>query len=146
MRTTFFQVLLGIVIVGAFVYFLWIFARSIYHMFVDWRTSKSLDEMALAFDEKRREKLEQAAQRLNNDCHHDYEDLLHAFPPNVCVKCGLAKERPAGDCDHVWRRVPGPIPGSRCESCGEIYGAAADAAGSEMQAEKKAQSGLDAES
>ena len=143
MRQKLFQAIIGVVIVGAFLYFFWVFAKSIYHMFVDWRTSKSLDEMALAFDDKRREKLEQAEQRMNNDCDHDYEDLLHAFSPDVCVKCGLAKKRPAGDCDHVWRRVPGPIPGSRCESCGEMYGAAAEVEGAEMKAEKEAKSGMD---
>ncbi len=125
MRQKLFQAIIGVVIVGAFIYFFWVFAKSLYHMFQDWRTSKSLDGLAQAFDEKRREHRESAAQRLNNDCEHDYEDLLHAFPPDVCVKCGLATEKPAGNCDHVWRRVPGAIPGSRCELCGEMYGAAA---------------------
>ena len=144
MRAKLFQAIIGVVIVGAFLYFLWIFAKSIYHLFLDWRTSKSLDEMALAFDEKRREKLEQAEQRLDNDCDHDYDDLLHAFPPDVCVKCGLAKNHHAGDCDHVWRRVPGPIPGSRCESCGESFGAAAEVEGAKIQAEHGSKSGMDA--
>lgn len=125
MREKLFQWIFIVVIVGAVVYFLFVFSKSMLHWWQDWRTTKSLNEMASSFDDKRRADRQKAADRLNNGCDHDYDDLLNAFPADVCVKCGLAKLTPPGECDHVWRRVPGAIPGSACESCGKAHGAAA---------------------
>ena len=125
MRGKLFEWIAIVVIVGAVLYALFVFLKSMYYWWQDSRTTKSLNEMASSFDDKRRADRKAASERLNNGCDHFYEDLLNAFPPDVCVNCGLAKTRPAGDCDHVWRRVSGAIPGSQCESCGEKYGAAA---------------------
>ena len=124
MREKLFQWIFIVVIVGAVLYFLMVFCKSMYHWWQDWRMTKSLNEMAVSFDDKRRVDRQKAADRLNNGCDHVYEDLLNAFPKDVCVHCGLARQRPLGECDHVWRRVPGAIPGSVCESCGKTYGAA----------------------
>ena len=125
MREKLFQYILIAVVLGGIVYCLYLFTLSMYHWFQDWRTTKSLNEMANSFDDKRRADRQRAIERLDNGCDHDYEDLLNAFPEDVCVKCGLAKHPPLGDCDHIWRRVPGAIPGSVCELCGQKYGAAA---------------------
>ena len=125
MRDKLFQWIAIVVVIGAVLYALFVFIKSMYHWWQDARTTRSLNEMATSFDDKRRADRKAAADRLNNGCEHDYEDLLNAFLPDVCVKCGIAKKRPTGDCDHVWRRISGPIPGSQCEACGEKYGAAA---------------------
>jgi len=124
MREKLFQWILIVVTVGAVLYFLMVFCKSMYHWWQDWRTTKSLNEMAVSFDDKRRADRQQAEDRLNNGCDHVYDDLLSAFPQDVCLRCGLAKQKPLGDCDHIWRRVPGAIPGSACESCGTTFGAA----------------------
>ncbi len=126
MREKLFQWIAIVVVVGAVVYALFVFVRSMIHWFQDWRTSRSLNEMASSFDDKRRADRKAALERLDNGCTHDYDDLLNAYPPDVCVKCGLAKQLPVGECDHAWRRVAGAIPGSQCEKCGSKYGAAAE--------------------
>lgn len=125
MREKLFQWILIVVVVGAFLYFFMVFFKSMYHWWQEWRTTKSLNELATSYDDKRRSDRADAAKRLDNGCEHDYDDLLNAFPSDVCVKCGLGKRPPAGECDHIWRRVPGAIPGSACESCGKTFGAAA---------------------
>ena len=80
MRQNVMLAILGIVVIGAVVYFLWLVLKSLYNLFVDWRSRKQLDELAGVYIEKRRQKREEDAQRLDNGCEHDYEDMLRAFP------------------------------------------------------------------
>lgn len=125
MRRQVFIFILIALVVAIVLYFLWMVLRALYTVFDDVRTEKQLNQLATEYKDRRQERRDAAASRLENGCEHDYEDLLGAFPHDVCVKCGLAKEPPPGDCDHVWRRLSGAIPGSRCEKCGVEYGAAA---------------------
>ena len=127
MRRNFFIAVGIVVAIGAVLFFLWQVIATLYSMYTDFRSRQQLDEMAAEHAERRRRLREENRKRLDNGCDHQYEDLIQAFPPGVCVKCGIAKDRPAGACDHVWERVPGPIPGSKCKKCGEVYGPVASA-------------------
>ena len=125
MRQNLFIFIFISLVFGLVGYFMWMVLRAFYSIFDDVRTEKQLDDLATEYQDRRRERREAAAVRLENGCEHDYGDLLGAFAKDVCVKCGLSKEPPPGECDHHWQRVPGPIPGSRCEKCGAMHGAAA---------------------
>lgn len=124
MRQNVFIFILIALVFGIVGYFVWMVLKAFYTVFDDVRTERQLNELATEYSDRRREKREAAALRMDNGCDHEYEDLLGAFPKNVCIKCGLNKELPPGPCDHVWRRMPSAVPGSECEKCGEIFGAA----------------------
>jgi hypothetical protein len=121
MRTKFFLYLaigLLLLIVG---YFLWLVIKSVYTIFADARTYRELDKLAGQLAEKRRQRRQDLELRLQNGCQHEFDDALGALPPNVCRKCGCAKEPPAGECDHIWKVLPGIIPESQCQKCGQRF-------------------------
>jgi hypothetical protein len=64
--------------------------------------------------------------RLDNGCEHDFESPVLGMPPGACSKCGIEKEKPAGQCDHLWKHEEGSISSSYCEKCGETYNAASE--------------------
>lgn len=94
--------------------------RYLYSLYEDWRELKHLDAIAAESAVRREQRRQANIKRLENGCQHAFDTGI-GFPPGVCPKCGLAKERPAGDCDHVWRRVDAPMPASSCEICGKTY-------------------------
>ena len=128
MRQQFFFGLLVLLVCCSAVYFCWLVLKSFFGMYSDWRSDRELDNLETEFDEIRKQRRELESQRLDNGCDHSYEDMLGTFPLNVCVRCGLAKQKPMGPCDHVWRRIDGLIPGSRCEKCGANHGTSATVA------------------
>jgi hypothetical protein len=121
MRAKFFAILVAVLVASAVLYFLWLVIKALVSTIVDLKTSRNLDKLAAEYANRRRAQRQSAAERLQNGCEHYFNDAGGALPPNVCCKCGLAKERPATACDHVWRVVPGIIPQSRCEQCGMTY-------------------------
>lgn len=121
MRGQFFAYL-GLGLVGLVVFYaLYMFFRAVYSVFADAWTNRELDKLAKEYTEKRDERKAADAKRLDPNCKHLYGDALGALPPDVCRRCGKAKQRPKGACDHVWRILPGPIPSSRCEKCDKNY-------------------------
>ncbi len=110
--------------IGAVLYFAWVCSRDLFYHIVDWRQSKQFDGVRVQREARQRESHEENERRLANGCEHEYDTQFGALPMDVCCKCGLAKEKPAGECDHVWRREKGLIPASRCEKCGQQYGGA----------------------
>lgn len=122
MRQQFFFGLLILLICCSTAYFGWLVLKAIFNMFSEWKNDHELDNLEMEFDAIRNQRRETELKRLENDCDHDYQDMLGAFPANVCIHCGLARQKPKEGCDHVWRRINGPIPGSRCEKCGASHG------------------------
>lgn len=114
--------LAGLAVVGTVIYFVWLCLRDGYHFISDWRQGRKIGDVRMQREARQAALREANARRLDNGCEHQFDTLFGAFPPGVCCKCGLAKEKPAGDCDHVWRREKGLIPASRCEKCGKQYG------------------------
>ena len=106
-------------------WFLFALGRSVFEMFQDWRLGKELDELQAQSASRREQKRRENEARLENGCDHDFETDVFGFPPNVCGKCGLEKEKPPGSCDHIWRAGTGAIPNSTCEICGKVYNSAA---------------------
>lgn len=125
MRQNVFIFILIAIVVGIVGYFIWMVLRAFYSVYEDARSEKQLNELATEYQDRRRERREAAVARLDNGCEHDYEDLLGAFPKDVCAKCGIEKNIPPGDCDHQWERLPSAVPSSCCTKCGATHGAAA---------------------
>ncbi len=121
MRSKFFLYLALFLIALIVLYFLWLVAKAIYTILFDIWNDRELARLADQLAARRQERRLASERRLKNGCDHEFDDVLGALPPDVCRKCGLARELPAGPCDHVWRIQPGIIPESRCERCGERY-------------------------
>jgi hypothetical protein len=121
MRAQFFLYLLLFLVGLVVAYFLFMVLRAVYVTIMEVKTGRELDRLADEFSERREEQLRESQQRLDNGCDHDFGDDGGALPPNVCRKCGLARQRPPGDCDHHWNRVAGIIPQSACSKCGERF-------------------------
>lgn len=102
-------------------WFLYAVGRALYTLFDDWRLGRELDEIQAQSASRREQKRRENEQRLDTGCEHDFDAGVFGMPPDVCGKCGLEREKPAGACDHQWRLVPGPIPSSRCEKCGKSF-------------------------
>jgi hypothetical protein len=101
----------------------WLFyslGRYLYTAYDNWKELGRLDAIKAEADSIRARRRQANEGRLANGCAHAFHSGM-GFPPGVCLKCGLAQDKPLGDCDHVWRRVEGPIPASRCEKCGKEY-------------------------
>jgi hypothetical protein len=94
--------------------------RYLYSLYEDRRELKQLDAIAAESAARRQQRRQEDVKRLENGCQHTFDTGL-GFPPGVCPKCGLAKEKPAGDCDHVWRRVEASTPACSCALCGKTY-------------------------
>ena len=122
MKSWFFAMLfivLPMIIVGALLFSV---LRYLWSMIQDRQLYRELDEIQ-AQSQSRREQYEQAnRQRLDNGCQHLFDSGLGGgFPPGVCPKCGLAKDRPRGDCDHVWKRADEATSASYCVNCNKQY-------------------------
>ena len=115
----------------AAIYFVWLVIRTIYVIYTDRLLNEELEQLRSECEAKRKTAEEENAGRLENGCDHLFETALAGLPPDVCEKCGLAKEKPDGNCDHVWKRDPGLIPASRCQNCGMTYGGLTAAQGAE---------------
>ena len=125
MRGKFFLWLFMGLIALAILYFVWMVLRALYLTFEDMWTNRELTRLADEYTEKRRRSSEEARQRLANGCEHDFDDQGGALPPDVCCRCGLAREKPSGDCDHQWQVQPGIVPRSQCTRCGVEFTSAA---------------------
>ncbi len=122
MKESFFIGMAALAVIATCGYFLWLAGRAFYSMYSDWKLDKELIVIRAESDVRRKQKSEDNQRRLDNGCVHVFDQSFGEFPPGVCRKCGLERERPKGECDHVWRRAEGPVPGSFCEKCGKKYG------------------------
>ncbi len=94
------------------------FFKYLYTLYDERRELKELDAIQAESAARRERNRERNAQRLSNGCQHAFDEGI-GFPPGVCPKCGLAKEKPQGECDHVWQRVDAAA--SACARCGKQY-------------------------
>jgi hypothetical protein len=124
MRQNVLVILAVLAVCGAVLYFVWLCLRDLFYHVRDWRHSRQFGDLRAQREARSRAMAEENARRLDNGCDHTFDSVFGALPPDVCAKCGLAKEKPPGDCDHVWRREKGLIPASQCEKCGKPYGGA----------------------
>lgn len=102
-------------------YLVWLFFRSLYSAYSDWKLYKELDELEAIGRARRKARAEQNQKRLDNGCPHVFQDPSGVLPPKTCVKCGIEKQRPKGGCDHRWKPVAEPVPHAVCEACGQQY-------------------------
>lgn len=121
MRGKFFLYLLVGLIGLVVAYFVFMVLRAIYVTFMELKSGRELNQLADEYSHRRQQQLDAAHARLDNACAHEFEDDGGALPPDVCCKCGLARDRPDGECDHTWERLPGIIPQSACTKCGQKY-------------------------
>lgn len=121
MRQLFFYVLAGSLVAAVAAWALYMLGRAITELFGDWKLGRELDQLEAESAARRKQRQEALEMRLASGCEHDFTSGAIGLPPNVCSKCGLEKEKPAGLCDHVWRVKEGPIPYSQCELCDKIY-------------------------
>jgi hypothetical protein len=124
MRQNLLLMLASLAGIGAILYFVWVCLRDGFHFLSDLRQSRQIGDLRAQREARQAAIREENARRLDNGCEHQFDTLFGAFPPDVCCKCGLSKEKPAGDCDHLWRRQQGLIPASHCEKCGKQHGGA----------------------
>ena len=103
-------------------FLLWRVVQALASVGEDWKAGREEEEMRQARKEQADKLAARNAERLDNGCEHHFDDTFGMFPPGVCSRCGLAEKPPQGMCDHVWKRIDGPIPGSRCEKCGKTFG------------------------
>ena len=120
MKQWFLLLLIAMVPVVVLAALFYSFGKYLYSAFDDWRELRQLDEIAADQKAIREQRSKDNQIRLDNGCNHVFDEGA-GFPPGVCPKCGLAKEKPPGECDHLWRRVDGPVPASRCEKCGKQH-------------------------
>ena len=109
MKQLFFFLVLLVLPASILVAMLYSAGRYLYSLYEDKRELKQLDAIAAESTARREQRRQENDKRLENGCQHTF-DAGMGFPPGVCPKCGLAKERPAGECDHIWRRVEAPMP------------------------------------
>ncbi len=115
--------MLGLILfvpVGILIALLYSFGRFLVTLVTDWRLYRELDELEAEGEARREKKVQENVERLDNGCDHSFGGAM-GFPPDVCAKCGLSKEKPTGACDHVWRRAEGPVPQCYCETCRKQY-------------------------
>ena len=112
--------LLMLVPVVVLVALLWYVAKYLWTLVGDRKMYKELDELEAGADARREQKNLENEKRLDNGCDHTFDGAI-GFPPNVCPKCGLEKEKPTGMCDHTWRPGEGAAPFSYCEKCSKQY-------------------------
>lgn len=116
MKQWFMLGVLMIVPIGILAALLYSLGQYLVTLVSDWRTNRELDELEKEGEARREQRRQETLKRLDNGCDHSFGGAI-GFPPDVCSKCGLSKEKPIGACDHVWRRGDGPIPHSVCEKC-----------------------------
>ncbi|MGE0756546.1 MAG: hypothetical protein AB7F89_04710 [Pirellulaceae bacterium] len=121
MREFFFYALAGTLTVVLAGWALYMLGRALAQLLSDWRLGRELDELEADGAARREKRQQQLEQRLANGCEHDFASGAIGLPPEVCIKCGLEKNKPSGPCDHIWRVKSGAVPTSSCEICGKIY-------------------------
>jgi len=120
MKQWFLLLLIGMIPVVILAALFYSVGKYLLSVFDDWRELRQLDAIKAEQDAIVQRKREENQKRLDNGCQHAFGQGT-GFPPDVCPKCGLAKEKPPGDCDHLWRRTNDPVPSSACEKCGKQY-------------------------
>ena len=118
-----FLILWLMILAGVVMALIYVFGHAFITLIRDWHVNREVDEIRAAQSDHRAQVEERSRHRLENGCEHDFGTHFGEFPPGVCPKCGLGKEKPIGGCDHVWRRQSGPVPNSLCEKCGRTYSA-----------------------
>jgi hypothetical protein len=121
MKLSFFTAIALLVPVGLFAAFLYMVGRSVASLYNDWRVGREVEAIRADSEARRARRKIEDAKRLDNGCTHAFGGGLGGFPPDVCPKCGLEREKPVGKCDHVWRRSHEAIPSSFCEKCGKKH-------------------------
>lgn len=121
MKDYFVWAMAALIPLGVLGYFLYMLGKGLYGMYSDWRLHGELDELQAQQSGRKQARAEANQRRLDNGCQHDFGGALGGFPPDVCHKCGLSREKPAGSCDHVWKAGEGPVPHSICAKCGKTY-------------------------
>jgi hypothetical protein len=116
--------LAAMAVVGGILYFFWVALRDLVRYLLEARQNRQFDGMREYRLEREAVLREEQARRLDNGCEHLFDDQFGALPPDVCCRCGIAKQKPAGDCDHTWCREPGLLPASICVKCGARFGGA----------------------
>ncbi len=121
MRETFFLIVGAMAVVGGAGLFAWLVIRALYTMYADHRLDKQLTNLHEETQDLRIQREKENQARLDNGCDHNFGGGHGEFAANVCIKCGLERERPKGNCDHTWKRVDGNVLFSRCELCDKEY-------------------------
>jgi hypothetical protein len=119
-KQSFLFALLMLVPVAIIVVLLWCFAKYLWTLVTDRKLYKELDELEAGAEARQEKKKLDNEKRLDNGCDHTFDGAI-GFPPDVCPKCGLEREKPKGLCDHVWRLGEGAAPFSYCERCNKQY-------------------------
>ncbi len=122
MKQTFLWVIAILAAIAVLGYFGWRVIQAFASIGEDWKAGREAAELKSQREELESKRSAEEANRLANGCEHKFDEMFGMFPPDVCVKCGIEKKRPAGICDHVWRKIDGAVPGSRCEHCGKQHG------------------------
>ena len=126
MRQYFFYGIGALVLLVFVGWFLYAVGKALYTLFDDWRLGKELDELEAQVGSRREQRQLDNQERLDNGCEHDFDEHVIGFPPDVCSKCGLEREKPSDPCDHIWRLQKGAVPVSTCEKCGKTHNPAED--------------------
>jgi hypothetical protein len=122
MRQAFYYAALILIPLAIGGWLLFAFGRNMITILDDWLHGRELDELRAESKARRKQRQAEEKARLDNGCEHDFDTPAFGLPPGVCVKCGLAKQRPAGDCDHIWKLAEkGAAADSYCEKCGKTY-------------------------
>ncbi len=120
MKELFFFVALLVLPATVLIALLYSAGKYLFTLFEEHRELKELDAIQAESAARRERNLEENAQRLKNGCGHAFDTGI-GFPPGVCPKCGMSKQKPPGECDHVWRRVDSTSAASACIKCGKAY-------------------------
>jgi hypothetical protein len=121
MRNAFFLGVILVIPAALIVALLYSLVRFLWSLYQDIRLYRELNEIQAQSEQRREERGLAHQKRLDNGCEHSFDSGLGGFPPGVCPKCGIAREKPSGRCDHVWRRKEGTAMSSYCEKCGKQY-------------------------
>jgi hypothetical protein len=121
MRNAFFLGVILVIPAALIVALLYSLARFLWSLYQDVKLYRELNTIQAQSEQRREKKRLEQQKRLDNGCEHSFDSGLGGFPPGVCPKCGIAREKPVGRCDHVWRRKEGTAMGSYCEKCGKQY-------------------------
>ena len=120
MKQWFMLALIAVIPLAILIGLTYAFVKWVVELVQLWRLGYELDAIREYAQASRARSPETRAARLDNGCTHAFDTGV-GFPPGVCPKCGLEREKPTGFCDHVWRRSEGNAPGCVCETCGKIY-------------------------
>jgi len=119
MKAIFFFAILLVLPATILTVLLYSFFKYLYTLYQERRELNQLDIIQAESAARRERNRERNEVRLNNGCQHAFDSGI-GFPPGVCPKCGIAKDKPPGECDHVWRRAEATA-ASNCVKCGKTY-------------------------